>query len=131
VLRTGDLFRQDEDGFLFFVSRSDDIIKTRGEKVAPKEVEEVLATAAGVCEAAVVGADDELLGQAVVAHVSADEGAELDVRVLRRHCAERLEDFMVPRRIVVHDALPKMDNGKLDRLALAAFDQPEAATATS
>ena len=118
VLRSGDLFHQDDDGFLYFVARSDDIIKSRGEKVAPKEVEEVLYTAPGVHEAAVVGVDDPLLGQAVVAHVSAAEGHVLDPRALRRHCAERLEDFMVPRRVVVHVHLPKTDNGKLDRLAL-------------
>ncbi len=120
VLRSGDLFRQDEDGYLYFVARSDDIIKSRGEKVAPKEVEEVLYAAAGVHEAAVVGAEDPLLGQAVVAHVSAADGHELDPRALRRHCAEHLEDFMIPRRVVLHEALPKTDNGKLDRLALVA-----------
>jgi long-chain acyl-CoA synthetase len=118
VLRSGDLFRTDDDGYLYFVARTDDIIKTRGEKVAPKEVEEVLHWAPGVREAAVVGADDELLGQAVIAHVSPAEGATLDARELRRHCAQHLEDFMVPREVVIHDELPKTDNGKLDKPAL-------------
>jgi len=121
VLRSGDLFRSDEDGHLYFVGRSDDIIKSRGEKVAPKEVEEVLYTAPGVNEAAVVGVEDALLGQAVVAHVSPIEGTVLEPAALRRHCAEHLEDFMVPKRVVVHDSLPKTDNGKLDKLALAAL----------
>ena len=120
VLRTGDLFRTDDDGYLFFVSRMDDIIKSRGEKVAPKEVEDVLLRAPGVHEAAVVGVDHELLGQAVVAHVSPAAGIELDPAALRRHCAAGLEDFMVPQRIVVHDELPKLDNGKLDKRALVA-----------
>jgi long-chain acyl-CoA synthetase len=124
VLRSGDLFRRDPDGYLYFVGRSDDIIKCRGEKVAPKEVEEVLYLVPGVREAAVVGVDDELLGQAVVAHVSAEPGCELDPRELRRHCAQRLEDYMVPKRVVVHDELPKNDNGKLDKLALAAIADP-------
>ena len=128
VLRSGDLFRQDEEGFLYFVGRSDDIIKSRGEKVAPKEVEEVLYLYEGVREAAVVGVEDDLLGQAIVAHVSAEDGVELDPKILRRHCAERLEDFMVPGKVVVHDDLPKNDNGKLDKLALAAMrDLPVAA----
>jgi long-chain acyl-CoA synthetase len=128
VLRSGDLFRQDEEGFLYFVGRSDDIIKSRGEKVAPKEVEEVLYLYEGVREAAVVGVEDDLLGQAIVAHVSAEEGVELDPKLLRRHCAERLEDFMVPGKVVIHDDLPKTDNGKLDKLALAAMrDLPVAA----
>jgi long-chain acyl-CoA synthetase len=121
VLRSGDLFRQDAEGYLYFVGRKDDIIKSRGEKVAPKEVEEVLYLYEGVREAAVVGVEDDLLGQAVVAHVSAEEGVELDPKILRRHCAERLEDFMVPQRVVIHDELPKTDNGKLDKLALAAL----------
>ena len=128
VLHSGDLFRADEDGYLYFVGRSDDIIKSRGEKVAPREVEEVLYTADGVHEAAVVGVDDELLGQAVVAHVSAAEGHVLDPSALRRHCALRLEDYMVPRRVVVHDALPKTDNGKLDKMALAALGTGAAVT---
>jgi amino acid adenylation domain-containing protein len=120
VLRTGDLFRRDEEGYLYFVSRSDDIIKSRGEKVAPREVEEVLYTYAGVHEAAVIGVEDDLLGQAVEAHVSAAEGHTLDSLDLRRHCRAHLEDFMVPRRVIVHDALPKNDNGKLDKIALGA-----------
>ena len=119
VLRSGDLFRADEEGYLYFVSRMDDIIKTRGEKVAPKEVEEVLYRLDGVHEAAVVGVEDERLGQAIVAHVSPASGVELDPRAVRRHCAMNLEDYMVPRDVVIHEALPKMDNGKLDKLALA------------
>jgi acyl-coenzyme A synthetase/AMP-(fatty) acid ligase len=89
--------------------------------VAPKEVEEVLYQFEGVREAAVVGVDDELLGQAIVAHVSPEEGVELDPRILRRHCAEHLEDFKIPSKVVIHDDLPKTDNGKLDKLALAAL----------
>jgi long-chain acyl-CoA synthetase len=127
VLRSGDLFRRDEEGYLYFVGRSDDIIKSRGEKVAPKEVEEVLYLAPGVHEAAVVGEEDALMGEAVVAHVSAEDGIQLDPVALRRHCAEHLEDFMVPRRVVIHDALPKTDNGKLDKLALAGKREPVSA----
>jgi acyl-CoA synthetase (AMP-forming)/AMP-acid ligase II len=119
VLHTGDLFRKDEAGYLQFVSRTDDIIKSRGEKVAPREVEEVLHSAPGVCDAAVVGVPDDLLGEAVQAHVSPLPGHELDPRALRRFCAERLEDHMVPRTVIVHDALPKSENGKIDRLTLA------------
>ena len=127
VLRTGDLFRRDDEGYLYFVGRTDDIIKSRGEKIAPREVEEVLHTAAGVREAAVVGVADALLGEAVVAHVSPRDGVTLDPRALRRHCAERLEDYMVPGRVLVHDELPKTDNGKLDKLALARLAQEDPA----
>jgi long-chain acyl-CoA synthetase len=119
VLATGDLFRRDEEGYLYFVARRDDIIKSRGEKVAPREVEDVLLAAEGVQEAAVVGMDDEVLGQAVHAHVAPRPDHELDVATLRRHCATHLESFMVPQRIVVHERLPRTDNGKIDRLSLA------------
>jgi amino acid adenylation domain-containing protein len=120
VLATGDLFRQDADGYLYFVSRRDDIIKSRGEKVVPREVEEVLRAADGVGEAAVIGIPDRLLGQAVQAHVAPQPGAELDERTLLARCAAHLEDYMVPRQIVIHDALPKTANGKLDKRALTA-----------
>lgn len=119
AMHTGDLFTREADGYLYFVSRTDDIIMSRGEKVAPREIEDVLHGAPGVAEVAVVGVPDDLLGEAVEAHVAAVAGAVLDVRGLRRHCAERLEDHLVPRRVVIHDELPKGVNGKIDRLALA------------
>jgi long-chain acyl-CoA synthetase len=119
VLATGDLFYRDEEGFLFFVGRRDDIIKSRGEKVAPREVEAALHAAEGVRMAAVVGAADPLLGQAVVAYVVPREGATLQPAALRRHCAQHLEDYMVPSRIELRDALPTTPNGKVDRRALA------------
>ena len=118
VLATGDLFRQDSEGFLYFVGRRDDLIKSRGEKVAPREVEEVLHSVPGVREAAVVGAPDELLGQAVHAHVAPESGRRLDGEALRRRCAEVLESHKVPQRVIFHTALPRTANGKLDRAAL-------------
>ena len=121
VLATGDLFRRDAEGYLYFVSRRDDIIKSRGEKVVPREVEEVLRRAPGVREVAVVGVPDKRLGEAVHAHVTSQPDAELDERELLRHCAELLEDFMVPRRIVLHDELAKTANGKIDRRTLATM----------
>jgi long-chain acyl-CoA synthetase len=121
MLRTHDFFRHDEDGFLYFVGRSDDIIKSRGEKVSPVEVENALATIPGVREAAVIGVPDELLGQAVRAYVVLDEGAEPDERAFRRACMARLEAFMVPREVVFVDALPKTDTGKVRKKSLAAL----------
>ncbi len=121
ILMTGDLFRADQDGFLYFVSRRDDIIKCRGLKVAPGEVEEVLYEHPGVKDAAVVGVADELLGEAVHAHVVAIEGTELEEVALRRHCAVHLEDHLVPGRVVVHAELPRIGSGKIDRRALAAL----------
>ncbi|HET6830654.1 MAG TPA: class I adenylate-forming enzyme family protein [Solirubrobacterales bacterium] len=119
VLATGDLFRADDRGYLYFVGRRDDIIKSRGQKVAPREVEEVLHAFPGVRDAAVVGVPDRLLGEAVHAHVSAEAGVELDANELRRHCAESLESHMVPKRVVVHSELPRIGSGKIDRRTLA------------
>jgi len=118
VLHTGDLFRCDAEGYLYFVARKDDIIKTRGEKVSPKEVENVLYELPGVREAAVIGVPDALLGQAVKAIVAAD-GA-LTERDVIRHCAARLEDFMVPSIVEFRGELPKSENGKIARRELAA-----------
>ncbi len=119
VLATGDLFRRDADGYLYFVGRTDDIIKSRGEKVAPREVEEVLHAVRGVQDVAVVGLPDALLGEAICAYVVAQPGELLDPAALRRACAERLEDHMVPTRIELCAALPTTANGKVDRRALA------------
>ena len=119
VLATNDLFRTDTDGFLYFVGRRDDIIKSRGEKVPPREVEEVLHLDPSVHEAAVVGVPDRLLGEAVHAHVSPREDKDLDPGALKRLCAEHLEDYMVPQKIVIHDQLPRNQNNKVDRLGLA------------
>src|SRR5206468_5765982 len=86
VLYTGDLFRADEEGFLYFVGRKDDIIKTRGEKVSPREVEEVLHRLDGVAEAAVVGIPHEVLGQAIKAVVRLRPGTDLTRHDVLRHC---------------------------------------------
>ena len=119
VLYTGDLCKMDEEGYLYFVGRLDDIIKSRGEKVAPKEIETVLYSIAGVKEAAVIGVPDEVFGQAPKAFVALEQGATIDDKELRRVCQERLESFMVPKYFEIVSALPKSDNGKIDKKALA------------
>lgn len=119
VLYTGDLFRRDAEGFLYFVGRKDDIIKTRGEKVSPKEVENVLYALEGITEAAVIGVADEILGAALHAVVCVAPGIVLSERDIIRHCARHLEDFMVPKRVLFRDALPKTDTGKVSRRQVA------------
>ncbi|HJT97027.1 MAG TPA: fatty acid--CoA ligase family protein, partial [Rhodanobacteraceae bacterium] len=118
VLCTQDHFRMDADGFLYFVGRTDDIIKTRGEKVSPVEVENVIHKLDGVREAAVVGVEDAVLGQAVCAYVVANPGVALDERRIRAHCAAHLENFMVPRDIVLVADLPRTTTGKVSKKAL-------------
>ena len=120
VLHTGDLFRADQEGYLYFVGRKDDIIKSRGEKVSPKEIENVLYELAGVREAAVVGVPDPMLGMAIKAVLALEAGTTYSEREVIRHCAKRLEDFMVPKHVEFRQALPKSENGKISRSRVLA-----------
>lgn len=115
VLCTHDWFRMDEEGFLYFVGRSDDIIKTRGEKVSPVEVENVLHRIKGVNEAAVIGIDDGILGQSISAFVVVEEGSDLSDKKIKKECLANLENFMVPKEVIFMDDLPKTPNGKIDK----------------
>lgn len=119
VLYTGDYCRMDEEGYLYFVGRSDEIIKSRGEKVAPREVENVLMEIPGVREAAVVGVPDDLLGQAVKAFVVMEQGTIMGEKQLRMECQKRLENFMIPKSIQIVSSLPMTDTGKLKKIALS------------
>jgi amino acid adenylation domain-containing protein len=115
VLYTGDLCRLDDEGYLYFVGRMDDIIKSRGEKVAPKEVEAALVHIPGVREAAVIGVPDDVLGQAVKAFVVVDPDAGLDAKAIQRACQARLESFMVPKHVELVAELAKGPTGKIDK----------------
>ncbi len=116
---SGDLFRMDDEGFLYFVSRKDDIIKTRGEKVAPKEVETVLYAIPGVLEAAVIGVPDSILGQAPKAFLAVEEGVSLTEAQVLAHCRAHLEDFMMPRSVEFRKELPKTSSGKIKKTDLS------------
>jgi len=118
VLYTGDLCRLDDEGYLYFVARMDDVIKSRGEKVSPKAVESAILEIPGVSEVAVVGVPDVLLGQAVKAFVVLAPGATLDATAIQRECRARLESAMVPSQIVFRDVLPRSGNGKIQKTEL-------------
>lgn len=118
VFHSGDLFRQDEEGYFYFVSRKDDIIKCRGEKVAPKEIENALMKMPGVREVAVVGVPDPILGQAIKA-VLVVENASVTATQVRAHCRACLEDLLVPKHIEFRSELPRTINGKIRRTELA------------
>jgi long-chain acyl-CoA synthetase len=118
VLYSGDIFRTDAEGYLYFVARKDDIIKSRGEKVSPREVENALYAIDGVREAAVVGVPDPVLGQAVKAYVALREGIRLTEREVIRHCLNRLESFMAPKYVTFVQDLPKTDTGKIKKTGL-------------
>ena len=115
VLHSGDLFRSDEEGYLYFVGRRDDIIKTRGEKVSPREIEDVIYGVEGVAEVAVLGVPDPVLGNAIKAVVSLRPGATVTQRDILGRCREKLEDFMVPKLVEFQASLPKTDSGKISK----------------
>lgn len=120
VLRSGDLFRMDDEGYLYFVARKDDIIKSRGEKVSPREVENVLYQLEGIEEAVVIGVQDNVLGEAVKAFVKVSLSHKLTEREVIQHCTRHLENFCVPKFIEFVDELPKSANGKIDKKQLKA-----------
>lgn len=129
VLFTGDTFRRDEDGFYYFVGRRDEMIKSRGERVSPREIENVLCELPEVAEAAVIGVPDPILGQSIRAYLVLRGDAALTDRAVLRHCAVRLEDFAVPQRVFFRDALPLGNTGKIDKKALLAEALAEEAAA--
>ena len=113
VLHTGDIFKFDGDGDLYFVERMDNIIKTAGEKVSPNEVENVLYGIHGIKEAVVVGVDDQITGKALKAVISVEGSISEDD--IKKHCSRKLERYMVPKYVEVWERLPRNDNGKIDR----------------
>jgi acyl-coenzyme A synthetase/AMP-(fatty) acid ligase len=119
VLYTGDLCRIDEEGYVYFVSRMDDVINARGEKVPPKLVEHALTDLPAITDAAVIGVPDDLLGEAVKAFVVLAEGSTLTEREVIRACQQRLEGHMVPKSVVFLAELPKTANGKVIKNRLA------------
>jgi len=112
-LFTGDVGCLDADGFLTLKDRSKDLIISGGSNIYPREVEEVLLTAPGVVEAAVVGAPDPEWGEVVVAFVVAQPGASVTPHSLDQHCLEHIARFKRPKRYVLADSLPKNNYGKV------------------
>jgi len=118
ILYTGDLFTMDEEGYLYFISRKDDIIKTAGEMVSPKEVEDVLYELDDVIEAVVIGVPDEILGNAIKAFIVLREDSQLTEKNILLHCQKHLENFMVPKYVEICKELPKTVTGKIRKIEL-------------
>ncbi len=117
---SGDTVRRDEEGFLYFISRRDEMIKTSGYRVSPTEVEEVIYAIGLVNEVAAFGVAHPTLGQAIVAVVLPKAGAELSADEVLVVAKRELPSFMIPHKIIIYqDSLPRNPNGKIDRKALA------------
>jgi acyl-CoA ligase (AMP-forming) (exosortase A-associated) len=117
---SGDTVRTDEDGFLYFINRRDEMIKTSGYRVSPTEIEEVIYATGLVGHVAALGVPHPVLGQVVAAVVTPREGtAHANVDALLEECRNRLPTYMVPAHVRVLDVLPRNPNGKIDRKALS------------
>ena len=118
---SGDTVRADEDGYLYFIGRRDEMIKTSGYRVSPMEIEEALYSTRLVGEAAAFGVPHPVLGQAIVVIVTVPENPRPDIAaVLTAACRESLPAYMIPARLEVRGGpLPRNPNGKIDRKALA------------
>lgn len=116
---SGDTVKMDEDGYLYFVGRTDEMIKTSGYRVSPSEVEEVIFATGLVADAAAVGVPHPTLGQAIVVVVATAPGSAEDINKILDECKRQLPTFMVPTHIEYRKALPRNPNGKYDRARLA------------
>lgn len=113
VVYSGDLVWKDEDGFLYFVGRKDNMIKTAGYRVSPTEVEELLLGCSGVAEAVVFGLPDDDLGYKIRAVITVS--AALEKQTIINHCKTNAPQYLVPHELFVREAFPKTASGKLDR----------------
>lgn len=110
-LYTGDMARCDEDGFIYIVNRKSDFIKSASYRISPGEIEEIIAEIEGVIDVAVIGVDDELLGEAIVACVNCSEEA-FDADNFRNYCLDRLPFYKVPVRVIHEPNIPHTSSGK-------------------
>ncbi|NMG76358.1 acyl-CoA ligase (AMP-forming), exosortase A system-associated [Aromatoleum diolicum] len=118
---SGDSVRRDEDGFLYFIGRRDEMMKTSGYRVSPTEVEEILYGSGRVGECVAFGLPHPALGHAICVIATPAPGTQLDTTALLADCRKRMPAYMVPAHIEVRDGpLPRNPNGKIDRKQLAA-----------
>jgi len=115
---TGDRAVRDEQGFLYFVGRADEMIKTSGYRVSPTEIEEAARATGLVSDAVALGVADARLGQRVVLVASPVRGARLDSEALLKRLRAELPTYMVPSSVVTREEMPRSPNGKLDRALL-------------
>jgi acyl-CoA ligase (AMP-forming) (exosortase A-associated) len=118
VVYSGDLVKRGEDGFLYFIGRKDELIKTQGYRISPGEIEDLLTSIPEVSEAIAYGRPDEMLGQRIEAVLSLNNGTAFTDEDVRKRFAEKAPYYMIPRKITIIPELPKTATGKIDRSAL-------------
>ena len=112
-LHTGDMAWMDAEGYIYIVGRQSEIIKSGGHRIGAKEIEEAILELQTVHEAAVVGEEDEILGESITAYIVPKERNAIDAQAVQRHCRERLPVYMVPRKVIFMGELPKTISGKI------------------
>jgi acyl-CoA synthetase (AMP-forming)/AMP-acid ligase II len=117
-LRTGDLAKMDKDGYFYIVSRKSDIIKSGSHRITPKEIEEIIHEHESIHEVAIVGEEDEILGEIIKACVVLKTNKSCSERELVKHCRKELPAYKVPHKIVFYDELPKTSTGKIQKTKL-------------
>lgn len=117
---TGDLGKQDEDGYLYVVGRKKNIIKVKGFRVSAKEIEERILEMEDVIETAVVGVPDEVLGEAVKAYIVARDGATLSQQDVLAYLKPHLSSYKLPKFVEFRESLPKNKSGKIMKTELTA-----------
>lgn len=117
-LYTGDLARRDQEGFIYIVGRKKEIIKSGGNRISVKEVEECLLTNEKIHEVAVFGVKDDIFGEAVKAVIVLKTGQQAEIKEIQRFVRERLAEYKVPRYVEFIDSLPKYQSGKINKVAL-------------
>ncbi len=117
---SGDTVTRDEEGYLYFVERQDNMIKTSGYRVSPTEIEDVLFEAEGVAEAIALGLPHPSLGQAIVGLITLRDEDAVSADDVLAYCRAQLPSYMVPKAIILREALPRNPNGKIDRAGLTA-----------
>ncbi len=115
VVYSGDMVKRDNDGFLYFVGRADQQIKSYGYRISPEEVEESLYESEMLAEVVVRGTPDDLAGMVIEAHVVPRKPEEFSVDDLLQFCNAKMPRHMVPKHVVVHEDLPRTSSGKVDR----------------
>lgn len=117
-LRTGDLAYMDEDGYFFIVGRSSEMIKSGAHRISPKDIEEAILELEGIEEVAVVGVEDELLGQVIKAVIVVSPGFKIDKMLVMRHCKSSLANYKLPKYVDFVDEIPRTASGKVRRFML-------------
>ena len=117
-LFTGDMARVDSDGFIFIVERARDFIKSMGNRVSPKEIEEVISELPAIVESAVIGVPHEIWGEAIKAYIITAKPDLLTVDDVRNHCLRRLPNYKVPEYVEFMQQMPKTANGKVAKEVL-------------